>query len=167
MLNFLGNLAEPLGRLATGGAQALGPLRSVPGLRDMIPITATSPLDLFDYNQYKRLGAQYKGQGNYFAGRSLDIAPDGRMSMTAPDPTLGRRRTIGAGLTAGLFGASALGIDPYGMTSTATNVGTFGAHAIMGSALYRAGGKGKLLGTAYLGLLGWNTLKPGDNTGPM
>ena len=74
---------------------------------------------------------------------------------------------VGAGIAGGILGASALGIDPFGAVSTSMSVGAFGAHAFAGGAMYKAGGIGKVLGLGYLGMLGYNTLQPGNQAGPM
>jgi hypothetical protein len=152
--------------MVKSGFGAVGPLRSVPGVSKMVPVTATSPLDLFDYDRFQKAVSSESGN-IFFSGRSLQIGSSGKHSFTAPDAAIGRSRMVGAGVMAGLLGSSALGIDPFGAVSAATSVGAFGSHALLGSAMYRMGGKGKVLGTGYLGLLGYNTLQAGNQPGPL
>jgi len=161
-------LTDPkLGRaILGGGVETAGTMRGVPGVRNMIPATPSSPLELFDFDQYQKAARDIQGN-KYFGGRSLHIDSQGLHSLTAPNADLGRKRMIGAGVMGGLLGASVLGIDPGGATSTAFSVGAFGAHAFAGSTMYKAGGVGKVLGLGYLGLLGVNTMRSGNQAGPM
>ena len=153
-------------RVIHGAVSTADSVRGVPGLRSMAPTTPSSPLDLFDNVQRQKLGHM-----NYWGGQSLHIDPsrpaDLTHSLTAADPALARSRMIGAGAVGGLAAASVLGFDPMGMTSMATSAGQVAGHAFIGSSLYRAGGKTQMLGMAYLGAMGINMMRGGDNYGPM
>jgi len=162
-------------RLARSAMETAGSVRRVPFLRDLFPVTPDSPLHLFDQAQYQKAFPTVGG-GNYFAGRSVHMQqtqiPGGTMGpmnygLTAPDPRVARNRMIGAGALVGLMGANLLGVDPMGVTSAGTTVAALGVHGFVGSTLYRAGGKTRMLGMGYLAALGINTLRSGDNLGPM
>ena len=153
-------------RLVGGMAGTAGALRGVPGLGRMIPITPASPLNLFDYNQAKKLTDQ-PGMNSYFGGRSLHIGADRKHTLTEPDAGLGRSRLIGASILGGLATANLIGFDPMGITSMANSIGQVAGHAFIGSSLYQAGGKTRMLGMAYLGAMGINMMRAGDNYGPM
>ena len=153
-------------RIVGGAVSTAGSVRGIPGLRSMVPATPSSPLDLFDNVQRQKLGPM-----SYWGGQSLHIDPsrpaDLTHSLTAADPALGRKRMIGAGVVGGLAAANVLGFDPMGMTSRATSAGQGAGHAFVGSSLYRAGGKTRMLGMGYLGAMGINMMRGGDNYGPM
>lgn len=170
MLGFLSKLSDPelWRRGAQAGIEALGPMRHVPGLRNMVAITPESPLKLFDSDAYQKILSDAGGNAAaFFSGRSLHIGPGRLHSLTAPNESVAKFRKGFAWGTGGLLGANLLGLDPFGAVSATTNVAKFGAHAFIGSTMFGMGGKARMLGTAYLGLLGWNTLKSGNQWGPM
>ena len=82
---------------------------------------------------------------------------------------------VGSFASAGILGVAGAGLgmvagglertfDPLGVPSTATNALSIGAHILAGSELMRTN---KLLGLGYLGLVGMNAARKGDQWGPM
>lgn len=138
-------------------------MRAVPILRDFIS-SPNAVLSSFDNQQMIKL-ARESGESVYWSGRNFVKDASG-MSLTAPNKGVARTRKIGAGLLAGTMLGSALGIDPMGATSMASDALWGLTHVGIGSAMFRMGGKSRLLGTAYLGLTAYNATQPGNQTGP-
>ena len=135
-----------------------------------------SPLSLFQQDQRGKLANFLSNKvaqspkdhfKSYFQGRNLVEASDGLAWGGAADAGLATARKVGWGAAAGIAGASAVGIDPFGVTSGAKNVASLGMHGAVGMGLYGMGGKSKLAGIAYLGMTAVNTFRKGDNIGAM
>jgi hypothetical protein len=147
-----------------------------------------NPLNLFNAEQRGKLASFVsdkvkpdfgKSFRNYFEGRSITdgskplannagVMQGGALEWSAKgDEGLAFARKAVWGAGAGLAGAGAVGLDPFGITSAAGDVASFAAHGAVGTSFYRMGGRSKLAGLGYLGLTAANTLRGGDNLGPM
>lgn len=143
--------------------------------RTIDDILPANPLVLFKRDQRAKLAKLYdrggssisemvsRGATDYFSGRQY-----GSMAGQGLSARAARTRQIAAGVGGGLMAANYLDINPFGLTSLASNVATLGAHGIIGGSMLRGGtGLSKGLGMGYLGLAGLNTLRRGDNPGPL
>jgi len=139
---------------------------------DILPF---NPLVLFKKDQRTKLSKMFdRGVSNvtddtakavrqYFEGKQY-----GSKAALGADPRARKTRRIAGGIAGGLMAANYLDVNPFGATDLATNVASLGAHGILGGSMIRgAGGLSKGLGIGYLGLAGLNTMRPGDNRGPM
>lgn len=130
------------------------------------------PLELFQGEQRKKLwsflGEQSFGENlsSYLAGKNV-ASKTGKMGWGAEDSSRGlfRKALVGGG--GGVLAASALGINPFGVTSGLANLGALGGHFTIGSAMYGMGGAGSVAGIGYLGLTALNAFTRGDNLGPL
>ena len=136
-----------------------------------------SPLSLFQNEQRGKLASFLSKNvaqdpasnfGAYFKGKNLVNAADPKdIVWGAANESLAATRKVGWGAAAGIAGASAVGLDPLGITSGAKNVAALGMHGAVGMGLYGMGGRSKLAGVAYLGMTAINTFRKGDNIGAM
>jgi hypothetical protein len=159
LAQFAGRFADAA--LSTKVGRALNPL-------------PFSPLQLFNREQGHKLmemsgkdiGKNFSG---YFRGQNMKHTNSGLAFM--PGDGDARRQTtrrLAAGLTGGLLGANALGINPMGATSAATSLAWLGAHGAIGTTLMNTGyAHSKIAGLGYLGATAVNTFRGGDNMGPM
>jgi hypothetical protein len=153
------------------GQRALEALAKGPA-RNLVP----GPIAMFRGEQLRKLGEFSKETGamnmakEYFKGGQLSImqgASKGEVAWSHHMEEFARTRRLAAIGGGGLLAANTLGIDPLGITSTATSVARVGMHGLIGATALKMGGKTKLAGMAYLGLGAVNLFRSGDNLGPM
>lgn len=135
-----------------------------------------SPIALFEREQFKKLnklamdtnGTPLRDMAReYFSGRNIMKVADEGIEYSDANEALGRTRKIVAGAAIGLGAANALGINPGGVTDKMNNLAALGGHYAVGRTLMRMGGNARVAGIGYLGATAINTLRAGDNTGPM
>ncbi|RMH18640.1 MAG: hypothetical protein D6698_06825 [Gammaproteobacteria bacterium] len=149
-------------RLFKGFLETLNDARPLVG--SLSPVRLSGPLSLHDADQ---LGKAISSTSDfYMSGRTAILNRRGQIRISPPNRIAARNRALAAGSAAAVLGASALGIDPLGATSLASEALRLGVHATIGSSLIRGGGVMSALGLGYLGLGAINILRPGDNTGP-
>jgi len=135
-----------------------------------------APLETHSKEQYNKLAKMMGQPGggntfadigyNYFQGKNIKNIGDG-IQYTEPNMGLANKRKIIAGAAFGLAAANAMDFNPGGITDTATTTAAFGGHYFAGRTLMGMGGGARLAGIGYLGATAVNTLRSGDNLGPM
>jgi hypothetical protein len=153
--------------------------------RTIDDILPANPLVLFKKDQRTKLAKMFdrgvsgfqedasRGIGEYFRGKQYgSMLPPGAARREARGSRgMHRRattRTVAAGIGGGLMAANYLDFNPFGATDLATSAASLAGHGVFGgSMLMGKGGLSKGLGMGYLGLAGLNSLRRGDNPGPM
>jgi urease beta subunit len=135
-----------------------------------------APLETHSKEQYSKLAKMMGQPGasskfadigyNYFQGRNIKSIGEA-IEYTDPNIALANKRKIIAGTAFGLAAANAMDFNPGGITDTATTTAAFGGHYFAGRTLMGMGGRARVAGIGYLAATAVNTLRSGDNLGPM
>ncbi len=104
----------------------------------------------------------HKAGNNWWEGRSLSSA--GVVTTSARDRAMRRGAMYGL---LGVSAANAVGLDPMGATSLATDAAFLGFHGIAGMTAFNMGGRARMLGLGYMGIGAVNAMSPGNNSGPL
>jgi hypothetical protein len=132
-----------------------------------------NPLNLFNKDQLLKLAnmspAQMLGGAqSYFRGRTLRHGSEGLGFAGSINRGKAKVRRVAAGVGGGLLAANLLDIDPFGATGAANTLARLGAHGAAGLGITKMNmPHARLAGTAYMGFTAVNTLRGGNNLGPM
>jgi len=134
------------------------------------------PIELFKKEQMKKLQSMVEERSftevaqeigsNYFKGSNVESIKD-TIEYTAANAKRGSYRKGIAGAAFGLAAFNTLGIEAFGATDQANNLASLGAHGVIGSTMYKMGGKARMAGVGYLAATAVNTFRDGDNLGPL